>query len=60
MTTMKSSSWHGGTADWAGLRTGEVRATAESRGCQEEPAQGQSSRWGPGMSGIPPAGVGVR
>lgn len=56
---MKPSSWHGGTADWAGLRTGKVRATAESRGCQEKLPQCQSSRLGLGMSAIPPAGVGV-
>ena len=58
MTVMKSSSWHGGTADWAGLRTGKVQATAEPRSCQEELPQCQSSRLGLGMSAIAPAGVG--
>lgn len=57
-TEIRASSWHRGTADWAGLRTGKVPATAEPQDCQEKLSQRQSSRLGLGKSAVAVTGVG--
>lgn len=58
MTVTRPSGWRGGTAGWAGPRTGKLQATAEPQDCREKLFQRQSSRLGPGTPAIAPAGAG--